>query len=569
MTDQAGFAIAYSVVVGAPMLVGIVAWRVQAGGRFARLLFALGVLFALTALSLSDDGTLYSIGRVAVWLVEPAVLLLILTFPSGHFTRASDRRLAIALVGVVAVLYLPTALIAEHFPEPSPFSGCDTDCPSNAFALFPGAAGFVDDVVQPLREVLAVLILLALTIAVVRRRAASPPLLRRAMTPVVVIALFQVVAFAGYQSARRDGSVTPTIEVLGWIFLFSLPAVALSFAAGLANRRLHLASTLEGLAWQLLVPAGSVDLRARLADTLEDPSLRVAFRVESEEGGWVDETGAPMRQPHDPRPGRRLVEVGADGRPVAIIDHDEALAPDPFLMDAAVAYGLVVVEKSRLIAELRGTLRKVTDLESAHASVAAVERRRIERDLHDGAQQRLLALRINLGLLSERLARDAPTHADELHELADQVDETIHAVRTLAYGRPPALLLEAGLRGALGVAAAEAALPAAVHADGLGRYPPEIESAVYFSCVEAMQNAVKHAHGATRVVIELTAGDALRFEVRDDGDGFPFDHVEGAGLRNIRNRLAAVGGRLDVHAEPGPGARLVGTIPNLPVAGSP
>jgi signal transduction histidine kinase len=561
MTHQLGFAIAYGVLVVAPMIVGVAARHVQGNGHFAHRLFALGALFALTALSLSDDGTIYSIGRVAVWLVEPALVLLILTFPSAHFTGVWDRRLAIAMVALVAALYLPTALVVEHYPAPTPWSDCDTGCPANAFALFPGADGFVEDVVRPLRETLLVLILLGVTITLVRRRRRSPPLLRRAMTPVVIIAVFQVVAFAGYQWGRRGGTVTPALEAVGWIFLLSLPAVAVSFAAGLVNRRLHLASTLEDLALRLLAPADPSDVRDRLAVALEDPSVRVAFWVDDEEEArWVDEAGMPTGTP-GPRPGRSSVGVSAEGRRVAVVDHDEALAPDPSLIDAAAAYGLVTVENRRLISQVRASLRKVSELESTRASAAAGERRRIERDLHDGAQQRLLALRIGLELLGERLARDAPAHAAELHELAEQVDEVIHAVRTLAHGMPPALLVETGLRGALQVAAAEASLPTAVRAGGIGRYDPDVEGAVYFSCVEALQNAVKHAHGATHVVIELAVAEDLRFEVRDDGPGFSIQDGEGAGLRNIRDRLAAVGGRLEVNAHPGRGACVVGTVP--------
>jgi signal transduction histidine kinase len=558
--DASAFAAAYGVLVAAPLIVGLVAWHVQGHARFAQLLVALGALFSLTAFSQSADETLYSVGRVAVWFVEPGLFALILAFPSGRLLGRWDRRLAVAMLAVAATLYVPTALVVEHFPEPSPWSGCDADCPSNAFALVPGATGFVEDVVRPLRELLAVVLLLGVAVRMTRRLARSPRLLRRALTPVVVIAAFQVLAFATYQWGRRGGTVTPAVEVVGWIFLFSLPAVAFSFAAGLANRRLHVASTLQRLALRLPAAATPIDLRDHLAEALEDPSVRVAFWIPDEQGGWVDEAGVPTAGPRH-APGRALVEVRAGDRRLAVIDHDEGLAPDSTLIDAAAAYGLVVLQNGRLIAELQASLRRVSELEIAGAAATAAERRRIERDLHDGAQQRLLALRINLELLREQLERDAPAHAAELHELAEQADEVIHVVRTLAHGMPPALLVEAGLGGALQVAAAEASLPTTVRADGIGRYDPAIEGAVYFSCVEALQNAVKHAHGATQVMIELAAGEDLRFEVRDDGPGFSIEHGEGAGLRNIRDRLAAVGGRLEVDAQPGRGARVVGTVP--------
>ena len=134
-------------------------------------------------------------------------------------------------------------------------------------------------------------------------------------------------------------------------------------------------------------------------------------------------------------------------------------------------------------------------------------------------------------------------------------------MRALAQGLPPALLTEAGIGVALQAAAAQLPLGATVRADGLERYSDDVESTVYFACLEALQNAVKHADGATRVTIDLHADGRLRFEVRDDGAGFRGAPAEGSGLRNMRDRLAAPGGSLDVDSHTDRGTSVVGTIP--------
>ena len=145
---------------------------------------------------------------------------------------------------------------------------------------------------------------------------------------------------------------------------------------------------------------------------------------------------------------------------------------------------------------------------------------------------------------------------------ADEIDATIDEVRSFARGVYPTLLARSGLAEALRTAGRSSALPTTVDADGLGRYPPELETTVYFVCTEALQNAAKHAHGATGAAIVLSADRELRFEVRDDGAGFDVQSTPiGTGLSNLRERLAAVGGTMTIHSSPGRGTRITGSIP--------
>ena len=187
---------------------------------------------------------------------------------------------------------------------------------------------------------------------------------------------------------------------------------------------------------------------------------------------------------------------------------------------------------------------------------------RIERDLHDGAQQRLIALRIRLGLAEQRLATDPGAGVDVLQKLGFEAEGALEELRSFAHGVYPPLLTARGLHNALRSIAAQAPMPVHVVAEGVARHPIEIESSVYFTCVEALQNALKHGEGATGVWIELhQTRDELRFEVRDDGPGFGSGRRDGRGLRNMRDRIEAVGGDLAVEASPGRGTRVVGSVP--------
>jgi signal transduction histidine kinase len=222
----------------------------------------------------------------------------------------------------------------------------------------------------------------------------------------------------------------------------------------------------------------------------------------------------------------------------------------------------VAVENERLHVELRSTLSELRASRLRILSAADRERRRIERDLHDGAQQRLVALGIQLELAAELVEADPGRVAARLRELAHDVDEAVEEVRALARGLVPPMLVERGLADALRDVAATSPLIARVQAAELARYAPELESAVYFCCLEALQNAAKHADGARFVTVRLWEDDVLHFEVLDDGAGLPDGpRQHGAGLTNMRDRIGAVGGRLTIESTHGEGTCVAGTAP--------
>jgi signal transduction histidine kinase len=235
---------------------------------------------------------------------------------------------------------------------------------------------------------------------------------------------------------------------------------------------------------------------------------------------------------------------------------NEPLTPvgEKLISDLASQAGLVL-RNVRLIEELRASRQRLVSAQDE-------ERRRLERNLHDGAQQQLVALAVQLGLAQRLAEKDSPTVSDLLGRLQTQSAEALDNLRDLARGIYPPLLADQGLAVALSAQARKAPLPVEVQSDGLGRYDQEAEAAVYFCCLEALQNVAKYA-GAAKATVRLSAGvGELSFEVTDDGKGFDSERVPlGSGLQNMADRLAALGGSLEVRSRPGQGTTILGRLP--------
>jgi signal transduction histidine kinase len=303
-------------------------------------------------------------------------------------------------------------------------------------------------------------------------------------------------------------------------------------------------------------------MRDALATALRDSSMQLLFR-ERDSGAWQDARDRPVTWPPDLAADQAITTVSVDGaQPDVALVHDVALLDDPELLDGVSGMVLGGSRHQRLSADLG---RAMIDLEESRrriAEAADLERVRIERDLHDGAQQRLVSLRIRLGLAEERLKTDPAAGTQLVHELGFEAEAALDELRALARGVYPPVLTDLGLPDALRSMAAQAPLPVHLLESGVTRHAIEIESAAYFTCVEAVQNALKHAHGATGMWIKLSQAPTwLHFDVRDDGPGFRTDGVHGRGLRNMHDRIEAVGGQLSVESEPGHGTRVTGTIP--------
>ena len=268
---------------------------------------------------------------------------------------------------------------------------------------------------------------------------------------------------------------------------------------------------------------------------------------------WPDEAGETPE-------GASWFEVRHQGEPLGAISAwmpaNDPMTPskERLIADLATQAGLVL-RNVRLIEELRASRRRIVTAQDARA-------RRLERDIHDGAQQQLVALAVKLGLAESMLDRDPSKTRELIGQLRSDANDALNDLRDLARGVYPPLLADKGLGAALTGQAGKAPLPVEVIVDGVGRYGEELEAAVYFCALEAMNNAAKHGQ-ASRVRIDLAADDAmLRFEVRDDGRGFdPAVTSDGTGLQGMSDRLEAIGGTLTIASAPGAGTRIIGTVP--------
>ncbi|HZE04459.1 MAG TPA: histidine kinase, partial [Solirubrobacteraceae bacterium] len=246
----------------------------------------------------------------------------------------------------------------------------------------------------------------------------------------------------------------------------------------------------------------------------------------------------------------------------AAVIYDRELSDQDGFIEAVGAAALIRLERAQLEAELKASTTELAQsrvrlVESAHA-----ERRRLERDLHDGVQQDLIGLRIKLDLAAAAIRED-PVEGERLvGTLGRQMDEVLQTLRAFARGIYPAVLHERGLPDALRSVARNSPAHIAVRAVDIGRYPEDVEVAIYFCCLEALQNVAKHAGPDAHVTIKLLQrGPVVHFEVRDFGRGFQMsDAGGGSGLSNMRDRIEAIGGRLAISSAPGLGTTVKGSL---------
>jgi signal transduction histidine kinase len=548
-------------LIGAATMFGLVLTDIAQARelRFAWTLTVAGVLWSLSALTASDKSFTYSVGHVSTWLADLAIAYLLLSYPSARLTRRIERQVFTAVALVVGLLFLPTALVGQ-FPHPSPWSTCASHCPRDAFSLVSSTPAVVRDGVVPLRDLLAVAVFGAIAVVAIARARRAAPLLGQLHAPIAMFAVLQTLVFALYFPLRAAAPNSSATSALSWIWVLSLPAAGIACGTGRLYQRIQIGIVLERVARNLRASTSPAEVRLALAGALQDPTLRILHSFPGDVPAWVDESGSPEALPPATAP-EQVTEI-ASGRGRIAIVHHVFLAEDRSLVISAGSYALATLENQRLTDELR---RSAHDLAEAFASRLSAEqdaRQKIERDLHDGAQQRLVALRVKLALVASNLEDRDVTGASKLRALEDDVDATIDEFRSLARGIYPPLLARTGLRDALRGVSRSAALPTTVCADGIGRYPATIETTVYFSCSEALQNAAKHAGPATRVTISVWQDRDLHFEVRDNGAGFePRSSPPGTGLSNLRQRLAAVGGTMTIQSAPGQGTTLGGTIP--------
>jgi signal transduction histidine kinase len=303
----------------------------------------------------------------------------------------------------------------------------------------------------------------------------------------------------------------------------------------------------------------AVDLRDALGRALGDPSLELAYWLPGQ-GRYVGADGLPVELPEGDA-GRVSTIVERDGQPVAALVHDPALRENAELVDSVCAAAALTLENERLRAEL---LAKLVELQASRARLVEAtesERRRIERDLHDGAQQRLVSIAMTLGLAESKLAGDRSAVGPVLQEARASLALALEELRELSQGIRPAILVERGLPAALDDLSRRAALPVRLEVAIDGRLPEPVEAAAYFVAGEALTNAAKHSHANEVVLAASCDGSTLVLEVADDGIGGAGGGGGGSGLRGLADRVEAIGGRLTVSSPPGRGTTVRAELP--------
>lgn len=534
-----------SVAVGWTFLfVGLIAARRRPENRVGLLMSIFGLVWFAYLTQWTRSPVPYYLGRMLSSL--PLVVLghLYVVYPRGRPAGKLERRAIFAIYLWYALATLSTNLTDTDR------SGC-RQCWANPFSvpvlgsLHPSAVAFSNA-----GTVLVAAAVLGLFIW--HWRQASAPV-RRAMNPAAwaAVPVFGVVvAGALYYEGLVTAQTQAWLGPLEWVTYLILPVGLL---IGVLRTRLGRAAVTDFVIELNRIPTRTT-LRDSLAKALGDPSLELALALPS--GDYVDAQGHALVLPSSSS-GRAVTEIESDGRPLAALIHDPAVdEEDPGLVAAAGSAARLALENERLQAEVRASLEEVRASRARIVDAADAERKRLERDIHDGAQQRLVALGLAL-----RLARDqAAAHADDalvrdLNGAANQLMEALSELRNLAQGIHPAVLSRAGIGPALRVLAELSPIPVEIKDTPPERYPEGVEAAVYFVVSEALTNAAKHS-GARRVEVSVHRESNLLFvEIRDDGLGGAAPG-NGSGLMGMADRVAVLGGKLEI-ASPSQGGTLV------------
>jgi len=363
-----------------------------------------------------------------------------------------------------------------------------------------------------------------------------------------------IVVYATAKGFDAAGAPQVALERLSQALLALVP---FGFLAGLLRSRLTHAAALSELVARLGQAPGSSALRDALATALGDPSLELAYWLADSER-FVDAAGRPLVLAAG-----TWAEVELDGRRIAAIVHDPSLADEPRLLRAAGAAAALALDNQRLSAALRARIEELRASRARLVEAGDAERRRLERDLHDGAQSRLVALAIKLGR-ARLQAEGQPELASMLDESWAELQASLDELRELARGIHPALLSNHGLAAALDALASRAPLPVEIAATPPGDLPQAVQTTIYFVVAEALTNVAKHAHAEHAAVTVRRERAAVVVEVADDGAGGA-QLAGGSGLGGLSDRAAALDGRLELHSPPAGGTRLRVEIPLAPV----
>jgi signal transduction histidine kinase len=538
----------------AAITIGIVVWDRKPDNRTGILLTAVPFAFLLNDLNIVFPSSALSetVGLGASWLAAPLIAHVILAYPSGRLTSRLDR----AFVAIGYCFAAGYGLLFMLFYDPrAPYEEWWWEFPSYALPYTHVAWLDLTGADRALGWTLFVLAMLFLVL-LVRKLVRASPMGRRVVWPLVFAGCFIVVQFGVQMVLYGEPVNSWTHPTWFWVVGIAPLSVPVALAAGLLWGRTARSAVADLVVELERTPPGYV--RDALARTLGDPSLEVALWL-PERGSYVDSTGQPLELPASGS-GRAVTVLGPDEAPVAALVHDPVLLERPALLEAAGAAARMALENERLHAELRLQLEEVRASRARIVQAGDDERRRLERNLHDGAQQRLLGLGLALQLARAQLGPAADGTGTLLAEAENELRAALDELRELARGIHPAILTDQGLEAALQSLAERSPVPVTIVGVPETRLGDAVEAAAYFLVSESLANVAKYAHAsAVRISITQRNGDAV-VDIEDDGVGGA-DPSRGSGLRGLCDRVQALGGKLDVESPPSRGTRIHAEIP--------
>jgi signal transduction histidine kinase len=546
-TPYLGLLVGWSFIAG-----GLIAWSRRAGRperRIGAVMLAVGFAWFAAGLTRVEAAGVATLGSALSGLWTALAIYLLLVFPDGRLRTRLDRLIAAAIVVDTVVLQLVVLVFS-----PTIETGAD-----NAFVLWRSQSA-ADWIAVGQQVLLVAAAIAVLGVFAERWQSASPPL-RRALAPVycaggatllLITATLLVTRLAG---ADLPGAVDVGRAMFS-LTLVALAAVPLSFLAGLMRARLARLMVGELLV-ELRESRAPGALRDVLARVLHDPSLEIAYWL-PDQRAYVGTSGDPVTLPAGGS-SRATTVVEHHGTRVAVLIHDPSLRDDPELVAAACSAAGIAVDNERLHADLRARLEELRRSRLRVMEAADAERRRLERNLHDGAQQGLATLAVELAMLAEHL--ESNPEAKRLLVLAqDELAGSLDELRELARGIHPAVLTDHGLAVALDALAERAPFGVRLEIEPGDGLPERIEVAGYYLISECLANSAKYARASQATVAVSRENDHVVIEVVDDGVGGA-SRDEGSGLRGLTDRVEALDGKLELSSPAGRGTRVTARIP--------
>jgi signal transduction histidine kinase len=552
--EDRGLWIALDLVIGFGFIgTGAFAWLRRPDNRVGMLMMATGFAWYLQVAALTEPALLFSIGQAFSNLFVAAAIHLLLAFPSGRLEQSVDRV-------VVALAYFTTTVgsfVPILFFDPVDY-GCTAGCPENLL-LVDANMSFFESWYDGLSVCGTAVLLSVVAIMVARWREASPPL-RRIVTPLFTAGAALMTGLASLLVIGLVGvDDKVAYDTIFYATLIPFGLVPYMFLGSLVRARMLRGGAVGGLVATIGGTPAPGELRDALALALNDPSVELAYWLPASEQ-YVDAKGRRIDLPDEEEEERAVYYVTLDRRRIGAILHDPTVLEDPDLLEAVGAAAALALQREQLEAELRAKVEELEKSRSRMIRFGLAERRRLERNLHDGAQQRLVSLALDLRLARDMVRRD-PNQAESVIDSAGEgLGQALEELRELARGIHPALLSDRGLDPAVETLANRAPLPVEVEATLGERVSEPVELAAYFVVSEALTNVVKYAQASqARVRLERANGRVL-VEVADDGVGGA-QPESGSGLRGLADRISALGGRFEVDSAPGSGTTVRASIP--------